>query len=89
MSNETPDQKPPLHPANHWGPFANDPWSPDLDPVEGEVWELACRGGRVGVKRPDLGPSGGRGEKTCTGGSNITPAGQPKPPACPVLAVQP
>ncbi len=43
-----------LHPGHHWGPFANDPWSPDLDPVVGEVWELACRAGRVIVTaRPE------------------------------------
>jgi hypothetical protein len=39
-----------LHPGHHWGPFANDPWSPDLDPVVGEVRERACRAGRVNLK---------------------------------------
>jgi hypothetical protein len=55
MTSKTPDQKPPLHPANHWGPFANDPWSPDFDPVVGEAWERAARAGRVGVD-PTISP---------------------------------
>ena len=44
--------KPRLHPGHHWGPFAKDPWSPDLDPVVGEVWERAARAGRVRLKPP-------------------------------------
>jgi hypothetical protein len=43
-----------LHPGHHWGPFAKDPWSPDLDPVVGEVWERAVRAGRGSSKsRPE------------------------------------
>ena len=48
----TEKPQPKLHPGHHWGPFAKDPWSPDLDPVVGEVWERAARSGRVGVKQP-------------------------------------
>jgi hypothetical protein len=53
MTIDPNQYKSPLHPNHHWGPFANDPWPPDLDPVKGEIWELACRGGRVGTMRPD------------------------------------
>jgi hypothetical protein len=49
MSGETRGRRTPLHPANYWGPFAKDPWSPDLDPVVGPIWERAARAGRVGV----------------------------------------
>lgn len=31
------------HPSHHWGPFADDPWSPDLDCVSGAVWEEVVR----------------------------------------------
>lgn len=51
MTKPAEPRRPPLHPANHWGPFANDPWSPDLDPVVGEAWELAVRAGRTDAER--------------------------------------
>lgn len=31
------------HAGHHWGPFADDPWSPLLDLVDGPVWEEAVR----------------------------------------------
>ncbi|MSO99853.1 MAG: hypothetical protein EXR07_02200 [Acetobacteraceae bacterium] len=39
-----------LHPGHHWGPFFNDPWSPALDPVVGEVWDRAVRTGQANAK---------------------------------------
>jgi hypothetical protein len=66
MSGEPGSLRTKLHPGHHWGPFARDPWSPDLDPVVGEVWERAARGGRVAVRRPaheaPVGAKGGDGE---------------------------
>jgi hypothetical protein len=56
MTNEPRRPPAPLHPANHWGPFATDPWSPDLDPVTGPAWERAARAGRVGVD-PTIDPA--------------------------------
>ena len=34
----TPDRKA-MHPSHHWGPFADDPFAPELDLVSGPVWE--------------------------------------------------
>ncbi|MCO6416159.1 hypothetical protein JYK14_08260 [Siccirubricoccus sp. KC 17139] len=39
MSEKVTTDDRPLHPGHHWGPFASDPWSPDLDLVTGEAWE--------------------------------------------------
>jgi len=36
----------PKHPVNHWGPFADDPWSDLLDPVTGPEWEAAVESAR-------------------------------------------
>jgi len=36
----------PKHPVNHWGPFADDPWSDLLDPVTGPEWEAAVEAAR-------------------------------------------
>jgi len=36
----------PRHPVNHWGPFADDPWSDELDPVTGPEWEAAVESAR-------------------------------------------
>jgi hypothetical protein len=56
MSADKGSRRTKLHPANHWGPFAKDPWSPDLDPVIGPDWERAARAGRVGVD-PTISPA--------------------------------
>lgn len=53
-----------LHPGHHWGPFAKDPWSPDLDPVVGELWERACRAGRMSLTAEPARPRGDEPEKT-------------------------
>ena len=36
----------PLHPSNHWGPFADDPWSPLLDMVDEQSWQDALERSR-------------------------------------------
>ncbi len=48
MSGQTKARRAGLHPGHHWGPFARDPWSPDLDPVVGTAWDLAAMAGRAG-----------------------------------------
>jgi hypothetical protein len=50
MNGELETQRPRLHPAHHWGPFATNPWSPDLDPVTGPAWDIAVRAGRLSIK---------------------------------------
>lgn len=49
MSGQTKVRRAGLHPGHHWGPFARDPWSPDLDPVVGTTWDLAAMAGRAGT----------------------------------------
>lgn len=36
----------PRHPSNPWAPFADDPWSPLLDPVTGPAWVRAVEDAR-------------------------------------------
>lgn len=43
MKPPQPSRRPPPHPGHHWGSFADDPWSDDLDPVTGEAWKQAVR----------------------------------------------
>lgn len=60
MSDKTVTRPAPLHPGHHWGPFARDPWSPDLDPVVGPAWDIAAMAGRAGtarMPRRGLGPA--------------------------------
>ena len=51
MSGQTKVRRTGLHPGHHWGPFARDPWSPELDPVVGAAWDLAASAGRTGTPR--------------------------------------
>lgn len=41
MNEDKPERV--LHPAHHWGAFADDPWNEHLDAVTGEVWEEVVR----------------------------------------------
>lgn len=36
----------PRHPSNHWGPFADDPWSSLLDMVDERSWQDALERSR-------------------------------------------
>lgn len=51
MKPSEPPDKAPHHPGHHWGSFADDPWSDDLDPVTGEAWERAVRASRSSAMR--------------------------------------
>ena len=58
MDDSATDATPVHHPANHWGPFADDPFSAELDCVSPAVWQEAVRRAersrlaRTGALRP-------------------------------------
>lgn len=51
MKPSEPADKAPHHPSHHWGSFADDPWSDDLDPVTGDAWDQAVRASRSMARR--------------------------------------